>query len=147
MRAGDPHRLLPGDGEGDRRVFDYQGKSERIKNFPYPRQYAIVCTIFVRAFCFLLPFGLLQDFDALNRVAAGWLQGQMIWLVVPFSAVISWMYMPLMQVGESTENSFEGSADDVPISETCRIIEVELRDALGETDLPSLLQPKNGIIL
>jgi putative membrane protein len=95
----------------------------------------------------MLPFGLLKEFDALNLVAADWLQGQMIWFVVPFSAVISWMYMSLMQVGESTENPFEGSANDVPISQTCRIIEVELRDLLGETDLPPLLEPKNGIIL
>jgi putative membrane protein len=133
--------------KGIKEFFDYQGKSERIKNFPYPRQYAIVSRIFVRAFCLLLPFGLLKEFDALNLVAAGWLQDHMIWFVAPFSAMISWMYMSLMQVGESTENPFEGSANDVPISQICRIVEVELRDLLGETDLPPLLEPKNGIIL
>jgi putative membrane protein len=133
--------------KGIKEFFDHQGKSTRIKNFPYPRQYATISTIFVRAFCILLPFGLLKEFDALNLVATGWLQGQMIWFVVPFSAAISWLYMSLMQVGESTENPFEGNANDVPISQICRMMEIEMRDLLGETDLPPLLKPKNGIIL
>lgn len=133
--------------KGIGQFLDYQAKSERIKNLPYPRQYAIVSAIFVTAFCVLLPFGLLHEFDALNAVAPTWLRGHMVWFVVPFSAVISWLYLSLMQVGKSTENPFEGSANDVPISQTCRMIEVELRDLLGEADLPPLLEPKNGIIL
>ena len=36
-------------------LLEHQGRSERIKNFPYPRQYAIVSTIFIRFFCVLLP--------------------------------------------------------------------------------------------
>ncbi|HEY4136339.1 MAG TPA: bestrophin family ion channel [Alphaproteobacteria bacterium] len=127
--------------------FDQQGRSERIKNFPYPRQYAVVSTIFVRSFCLLLPFGMLKEFDALNLVAPAWMQGHMVWWVVPFSAAISWMYTSLMQVGDSTENPFEGNANDVPMAQICRIMEIELRDLLGETGLPPLLEPKNGIIL
>ncbi|KAG1251193.1 hypothetical protein G6F68_012404 [Rhizopus microsporus] len=43
------------------------------------------------------------------------MHGQMVWLAVPFSVIISWIYTSLEQVGESTENPFEGSATDVPI--------------------------------
>ena len=71
--------------KGIKEFLDYQGKSERIKNLPYPRQYAIVSNIFVAVFCFLLPFGLLHEFDALNAIATGWLRGHMVWFVVPFS--------------------------------------------------------------
>jgi putative membrane protein len=133
--------------KGIKEFLDYQGKSERIKNLPYPRQYAIVSTIFVGTFCLLLPFGLLREFDALNSVAPNWLQGHMVWLTIPFSAVISWLYLSLKRVGDSTANPFEGGANDVPISQICRMMEIDLRDSLGETDLPPLLQPKNGIIL
>jgi putative membrane protein len=128
-------------------LLDQQGRSERLKNFPYPRQYAIVSTIFVRVFCLLLPFGLLKDMDAMNALATGWMKGNMVWLAVPFSVAISWMYTSLEQVGESTENPFEGSANDVPIAQVCRMAEVELRELLGETDLPPLLKPHNDIIL
>lgn len=41
-------------------MYDYQGGSERIKNFPYPRQYATLNLFFVKIFTFLLPFGMLR---------------------------------------------------------------------------------------
>ena len=44
----------------------------------------------------------------------------------------------LDQVGESTENPFEGGANDVPISQICRILDAELRTLLGEPDQPLL---------
>lgn len=133
--------------KGIKELLDHQGRSERIKNFPYPRQYAIINAFFIRFFCVLLPFGLLKEFDALNAVANGWMKGQMVWLVIPFSVMISWMYTTLEQVGASTENPFEGGANDVPIAQINRMIEIELRELLGDTDLPTLLRPKNNIVL
>ena len=67
--------------------------------------------------------------------------------VIPLSTLIIWMYRTLEQVGESTENPFEGSPNDVPISQMSRTIEIDLREMLGETDLPPALQPKNNIVL
>jgi len=128
-------------------LLDQQSKAERIKNFPYPRQYATINTIFVWCFAALLPFCLVRDFDRLNDGVLNLLAGQMAWLVIPFSALVSWMYVSLDQVGESTENPFEGGANDVPISQMSRLVEVELREMLGESDLPPLLHPKNDIIL
>lgn len=51
------------------------------------------------------------------------------------------------QVGESTENPFEGSAHDVPISQISRTIEIDTREILGELNLPEALYPKNQIVL
>jgi len=95
---------------------EHQGKSERIKNFPYPRQIATISNFLVRLFCFLLPFALLGEFEKLNNDVSGGLKGNMVWFVIPFSVLISWVYTSLDQVGESTENPFEGSPNDVPIS-------------------------------
>jgi putative membrane protein len=127
--------------------FDQQGRSERIKNFPYPRQFASINSFFIKLFCLLLPFGLLKEFDKLNESIDGLMKGNMVWLVIPFSVLISWVYTSLEQVGESTENPFEGSANDVPISQMSRTIEIDMKEMLGETDLPPALQPKNNIIL
>jgi putative membrane protein len=124
-----------------------QARSERIKDFPFPRQFATVSSLFVRLFCFLLPFGLLREFDALNESVTGTMKGNMVWLVTPFSVLISWMYTSLDQVGESTENPFEGGANDVPISQMCRTIEIDLREILGETDLPPVVRPENNILV
>jgi putative membrane protein len=127
--------------------YDQQGKSERIKNFPYPRQFATINSLFIKLFCILLPFGMLKEFDKINETMDGIMKGNMIWLVIPFSVLISWVYTSLEQVGESTENPFEGSANDVPISQMSRTIEIDMREMLGETNLPPALQPRNNIIL
>lgn len=127
-----------------RDLHDQQARCDRIKNNPFPRQYAIVSSMFVRIFCTLLPFGAAPVFAQMSSVG-GALGAVAIWLTIPFSALVGWMYMSLDQVGESTSNPFEGGANDVPISQICRGLEIELRTALGETNLPPPLLPVNGI--
>ena len=123
---------------------DQQARCDRIKNNPYPRQYAIVSSLFVAIFCTLLPFAAASAFADMAD-GGGALGAAAIWLTVPFSTLVGWMYMSLDQVGESTSNPFEGNANDVPISQICRDLEIELRTALKETDLPPPLLPVNGI--
>ncbi len=129
------------------KFYDSQGKTERIKNFPYPRQFATVNKILVEIFVVLLPFCMLNEFDKLNQHVSGIMNGHMIWFVIPFSMLISWTFSALDQVGESTENPFEGSANDVPISQISRTIEIDMKEILGEPNLPEALRPKNNIIL
>lgn len=130
-----------------RDFFALQSRAEKIKNFPFPRQYSTITALLVKIFCFLLPFGMLEEFDKLNNESMGFLNGNMVWLVIPFSVLISWVFTSLRQVGESTENPFEGNANDVPISEMSRTIEIEMREMLGESDLPQSIQPQNNIVL
>lgn len=129
-----------------RDMHDQQSRSERIKNFPYPRQYAVVSALFVGIFCLLLPFGLISLLAEFDTRIDGFMKGNMVWLVIPLSVIIGWMYTSLDQVGESTSNPFESGANDVPISQISRQIEIELRELLGENDLPAPLQPANGIV-
>lgn len=124
-----------------------QGRCERIKDFPYPRQFASINSFFIKLFCLLLPFGLLKEFDRLNESVEGIVKGHMVWLVIPFSALISWMYTSLGRVGESTESPFEGSPNDIPISQMCRTVEIDLREMLGEAGCPPPLEPRNNIVL
>ena len=128
-------------------LLSQQGRCERIKDFPYPRQFASINSFFIKLFCLLLPFGLLREFDRLNESVEGVFKGHMVWLVIPFSVLISWMYTSLGRVGESTESPFEGNANDISISQMCRTAEIDLREMLGETDLPSPLEPTNNIVL
>ena len=123
---------------------DQQARCDRIKNNPYPRQYAIVSAMFVMIFCTLLPFGVVPVFAEMSSLG-GWLGPAAVWLTIPFSTLLGWVYMSLDQVGESSANPFEGNANDVPISQICRDIEIELRRALGETSLPASLPPVNDI--
>jgi putative membrane protein len=119
--------------------YENQGRCERIKNFPYPRQFATLNYWFIRLFVWLVPFGMLQEFRKLDNVA--------IWLTIPFSVLVTWLFLALEKVGESTENPFEGSANDVPITALSRTIEIDLRQMLGEREVPAPLAPVNSILL
>jgi putative membrane protein len=73
-------------------LFNLQGKSERIKNFPYPRQYATLTYDFVNAFIFMIPFGVIPEFARIGGTltpAHPILGGLFVWLAIPFSAIIS----------------------------------------------------------
>jgi len=123
-----------------------QARSEKIKNFPYPRQYATVNRIFVWLFCFLLPFAMLKEFNAFNEFVTGLMKGHMVWLVIPFSMIISWVYTSLDQVGESTESPFEGSPNDIPISRMCQDIENEIRAMWGDATPAQTINPHRIIM-
>ncbi len=120
-------------------LYDQEGKCERIKNFPYPRQFATISVFFTNAFCMLLPLGFLNEFSKLGE--------NYIWLTVPFSVLTGWVFLVLQQIGESSENPFEGSANDVSISQISRNIEIDLRDMLGEDNLPAPIVAENDIIM
>lgn len=120
-------------------LYNQQGVCERIKNFPYPRQYATLNLYFVRLFIILVPFGMLQEFEKLGE--------NFVWLTVPFSALVSWVFTTMEKIGESSENPFEGSANDIPITAMSRTIEIDLREMQDETDLPPAMQPVNSILM
>ncbi len=124
-----------------------QGKSEHIKDSPFPRQYNIINNLLIQSFSFLLPYGLLTDFNRLNESVDGFMKGNMIWLILPFSGLISWLYASIAQVGENTENPFEGGANDVPISRMSFQLEAELREMLGEVNSGDLDTGQNNTII
>ncbi|AIL45700.1 bestrophin family protein [Elizabethkingia anophelis] len=124
---------------------DDQGKAERIKNFPYPRNFASIATYLLFIFVILAPFGLVKEMDKLGE--GTFLQGYTVWFNIPFSAIIAWAFHTLDTVGESSVNPFEGSANDIPITQISRTVEIDMRDMLDEKDLPQPITPKNNIVL
>ncbi|MBO0952821.1 bestrophin family protein [Fibrella forsythiae] len=120
-------------------LYNQQGAAERLKSFPFPRQYAFFSYIFVWLFILLLPFGLITEMAKVG----GW----HIWLTIPFYTLIAWVFNTMEVVGDTSENPFENSINDVPMSAICRNIEIDLRDMLGETNLPPRLQAVDNILM
>ncbi len=120
-------------------LYEDQGKCERIKNFPYPRQYATLNHLFVWLFVVLTPFGLLQEFKALGD--------GFVWVTIPASAIVSWVFHTMDKIGESSENPFAGGPNDVPITAISRTAEIDLRQMLGDPNVPEPLQPVNNILM
>ncbi|MCY0969353.1 bestrophin family protein [Chryseobacterium wangxinyae] len=124
---------------------DDQGKAERIKNFPYPRNFSSITTYLLHIFIVFVPFGLIREFDKMGEGTA--LADYTLWFNIPFSLLVTWCFHTLDSVGEASVNPFEGSPNDVPITQISRTIEIDMRDMLDETYLPAAITPKNNIVL
>jgi putative membrane protein len=122
-----------------RDLYNEQGRCERIKNTPFPRQYAYFSKVFTWIFVLMLPLALVMEFEKLGE--------QFIWLVIPFTTIISWVFMTIEIVGDNSEDPFENFINDVPMTALCRNIEIDLREMLGETELPPRILPKDGILM
>ena len=119
--------------------YDHQGKCERIKKFPMPRQYANMSFIFIAIFIFLLPFGMVSEFSKLGQWG--------IWMSIPFNVIVGWIFVMMEIVGDYSENPFEGLQNDIPMLSICRTIEIDLKEMLGEENIPPAIQSKNGILM
>ncbi len=126
--------------------YSLQGKCERIKNTPFPRQYAYFSTIFTWIFILLLPFGLMDVFEQSSYSHKGHKHEWMMFLMVPFSVLISWIFSSMDSIGGNSEDPFENRINDVPMTALCRTIEIDLRDMLDEKDLPAKVQPIDNIL-
>ncbi|HEX2533364.1 MAG TPA: bestrophin family ion channel [Chitinophagaceae bacterium] len=120
-------------------LYNQQGAAERIKSFPFPRQYANFSVVFVYIFIALLPFALLHELEKVGTNAT--------WLVIPFTMLIAWVFNVMEQVGDASENPFDNGINDVPMTAICRNVEIEFRELLGEKELPPRKQPVEGILM
>lgn len=121
------------------RLIDNQGMSERIKNFPFPRQYASTGLFINYIFCAMIPFGLLDIFEQSTKLH--------YWLTVPFSTVVIWIFFLVDRIGDYSENPFEGAYNDVPISSISRVIEIDLLEMLEEKNIPEPYPVENGFLM
>lgn len=121
------------------RFYDGQGKSERIKNFPFPRQYASAAMWLSIIFSALVPFGLLDVFHESH-----------LWTFVfcPFiSALITWVFFLMEKIGDYSENPFEGTYNDVPITSIAKGIEIDIRQMFDDENIPAPIAVQNGFLL
>jgi ion channel-forming bestrophin family protein len=71
---------------------------------------------------------------------------EFMYTLVPFTLLILWVFFMMEKISDSSEDPFEGGVHDVPISALCRTIGIDLRQALGETDVPPPLQPVDDVL-
>lgn len=115
---------------------NFQGACERIKNTPLLRQYDFFTRLFLIVFILLLPFCLIGDFAKMELAP----------LMPAISILISFVFATMGKVGEVNEDPFENRITDVPLTALCNTIERDLREMLGETDLPEKMTPKDGYL-
>jgi ion channel-forming bestrophin family protein len=113
-------------------LMDAQGGLERIKNTPLPRQYSLLPLIFIRGYCLLLPLGVVANLGLATPLGSG---------------LIGFMFLLLDEVGRDLEDPFENRVFDVPMAAITRTIEIDLLQAIGATEVPEPVRPKDGILM
>jgi putative membrane protein len=109
-----------------------QAACERISNTPVPFAYTLLLHRTAYVFCILLPFGFAN--------ALGW--------ATPFAvALVAYTFFGLDALSVHLEEPFADIPNGLAISAMAETIEINLRDALGETNLPPLPLPRGFILM
>ena len=99
---------------------------ERIKSSPLPFSYTLLLHRTAYMYCFLLPFGLVDSIGLMTPFVVG---------------IVAYTFFGLDALGDEIEEPFGLVPNDLPLDAICRTIEIDLRQALGETDVPPPLLP------
>lgn len=110
---------------------DAQGGTERIKNTPMPKQYDFFPMLFVQIYCLLLPIGMVENLG---------------WFTPLGSTLVGFMFLALDKIGRDLEDPFDNTIFDVPLTAITTTIEINLRQLLGETELPEPETPVRGVL-
>jgi putative membrane protein len=108
-----------------------QGGCERIKNTPVPKSYDYFIRLLAHLYCVLLPLGMVASLGVLTPVG---------------SALLGFVFLALENIGRDLEHPFDNSIHDIATTSLCRTIEINLKQSLGEADVPGPLEPVRGIL-
>lgn len=109
---------------------DAQGGAERIKNTPMPKQYDYFPQLFVQIYCVLLPLAMVPNLG---------------WFTPLGSTLVAFIFLALDKIGRDLEDPFDNTEFDVPLTAIATTIEINLRQMLGETELPTMPPPVRGV--
>lgn len=104
---------------------------ERIHNTPLPFAYMLLVHRTTYLYCMMLPFGLVSSLG---------------WATPLICAVIAYTFFGLDALSEELEEPFGLAPNQLPLTSLSRTIEINLLEALGETELPADIAPKNGYL-
>lgn len=109
-----------------------QSGSERIRTTPLPFSYTLMLHRTAYLYCLTLPFGLVDSIGLMTPFVVG---------------LISYTFFGLDALGDEIEEPFGLLPNDLPLAALCRRMEIDLLTALGETELPALLEPENYCLM
>ena len=111
--------------------YNIQGACERINNTVFPRVYSHLTTIFTWVFAFSLIFSL---YDELN------------WQILVMRTIVAFVFLTLEKISRKLKDPFENDITDTPMTALCRTIEIDLRQMLGEKEVPAPIEPIKGVL-
>ncbi len=113
------------------RLTNSMGGCERIKNTTFPESYSLLVHLLIYVFVMFLPFGLVA-------VPA-------IGLIIT-SIVLAFAFLLIERVSIYLQDPFSARSSDTPMLALSRTIEINIKQMLGEKEIPEPKQPVNGVL-
>jgi putative membrane protein len=112
---------------------DHMGKCERINNTVFPIQYHSYTYRGIVIFTLMLPYGMLFSTGP---------------FVILICTIVAFIFLMLDQIAAYLQDPFNNTKSDIPMSALSRTIEINLRQMIGDHEVPEPLKPdKNGILM
>jgi putative membrane protein len=111
---------------------DIQGGCERVKNTPIPFSYTALIHSLVALYCFALPFGLVEAIEYFTPIV---------------TAIIAYSFFGLDAVGDEIEDPFGTDENDLPLTALTTMIEINIRQRIGDKRLPAMPKPIRGVLV
>lgn len=103
------------------RLCDSMGKCERLKNTVFPRSYSVLVHILIYVFAVILPFGLDDSQLAVE-------------ILVTF--LIPIVFIAIEKTSIIMQDPFENRPVDTPVTSLAQTIEINIRQMIGEQNVP-----------
>ena len=114
------------------RLTNAMGGCERIRNTTFPRSYTRIINLLIYLFVICLPFGLVD----------------LPWFgLVSTSISFAFAFLMVDRVSIFLQDPFSNRPSDTPTQSLSRTIDINVREMLGETNLPEKQKPVNGILM
>ncbi|MFK8110863.1 MAG: bestrophin family protein [Rubripirellula sp.] len=115
------------------RLTNHYGGCQRIKNTVFPVHYTFFTRVFIWIFIVLLAFSLPAHENA-------------NYSLIPAIFLIGWVFFMVEGIGSYMQDPFENNRNVIPMSSISRTVEIELKEAIGETELPEPAKPIDGAL-
>ena len=114
------------------RLCDAMGKCERIKNTVFPKSYSLLVHFLIYVFATLLPFGLEDEY---------------ILVEIFLTALIPIIFIAIERTAIILQDPFENVTTDIPMTTLATTIEINIKELIGDDDLPFQEKPKSFYIM
>lgn len=108
------------------------GKTERIKNTTFPKTYRLTLHFFIYIFLITLSLALAKMPNLIE---------------IPLMIFISIPFFLIEKIAFNMQDPFENKPTDVAMTSICRTIEINIKQQLGDPDIPKPITPYKFYIL
>jgi len=108
-----------------KRLCDHMGKCERINNTIFPVHYRYFTHVGIIVYIMMLPFGMLKSTG---------------YFMIPIVTLIFFFFTTLEGIAFRLQDPFMNRGSDTPMSTICRTIEINVKQMLGNSDIPDKIE-------